>query len=236
MGYSGGGIFCSKDGGKTWQRTQQGIDIKTKVNSIFSNGHLLIAGTGNYENSGAQGVYTSVDGGANWIFAGVREMVRFVKETSAGELIACTEGASMFVRKSNGKEWVQTGKEIDNWWTYNIYERGNKVFVYDEAGRTWKKDAGKENWKVIGKGDFSILKSGRILTCINNEVLATDDEGETWKTMAHMPPVRGSARSLNDSLVLVLTKQGLYYSTDEGANKKNTILCFMMMHNLRRRQ
>jgi photosystem II stability/assembly factor-like uncharacterized protein len=216
-GQNGGGIFRSDDDGLTWIRSDNGIHNNTKVSGIVKYDNLLFASTASLDGSGSQGIYKSIDDGANWTFSGIDDkVVRFIKTTSRGELIAGTDGDCLFISKNKGKKWEQTGKEFENWETFNIYKRDQYLFVSDHSGRIWKGNDKGENWKLIGKGIVSILPSGRLITFTNNQIMVSDDKSDSWKKMADLERNLVFLKSLNDTLLVACTNQGLYYSTDEG--------------------
>jgi photosystem II stability/assembly factor-like uncharacterized protein len=126
MGVASGGLFRTTDGGGTWTPIADGQIPLGSMGSIAvadSDPNVIYVGTGSdgvrSNVSTGRGVYKSIDGGATWQFAGLRD---------AGQI-----GAVRIHPANPNVAWVAAYGDA---FKRNL-ERG--VFKTDDGGRTWRK-------------------------------------------------------------------------------------------------
>ncbi|MBU1918502.1 hypothetical protein KKF63_10295 [bacterium] len=138
------GVGYSTDGGETWTRANQGINIKTGPTEdsvpIFSltidpnDPDIVWAGTDAGEGSNF-GVYKSIDSGANWTLK--------ADGISKGEWLYLTFRG--FTIEPGNSNVVYAQAEVHT-------EQGGKSFE-EVKGRIFKTTDGGENWTLIWDGD-----------------------------------------------------------------------------------
>jgi len=126
MGVASGGLFRTTDGGVTWTPIADGQIPLGSMGSIAvadSDPNVIYVGTGSdgvrSNVSTGRGVYKSIDGGATWQFAGLRE---------AGQI-----GAARIHPTNPNMVWVAAYGDAFKRNT----ERG--VFKTEDGGKTWRK-------------------------------------------------------------------------------------------------
>lgn len=213
-GQAGGGIFRSEDDGSNWRRSDSGLIAGSKVSCINVKGNVIFASAGYPVGNYSKGIYQSTDGGYRWKHVGLDEIVRFIKVTTDGQLICGTDGASVFI-SNNGIDWTQSGKEFDCWDVFNVFKNGKTIYASDQALRVWKKNAGND-WKNIGQGYVNVLPSGKLVTFSNNKIVVSRNEGRTWTKQGEFKSKFIRFITLNDTMVVGCSFNGLLLSKDDG--------------------
>ena len=190
-----GGVYTSRDGAVTWQRTSDGLPAGREIRTLAmasaapdrTGGQRLYAGTD-------AGVYRSTDGGQTWLPAKVGLAGRLilslaVDPTSSAVIYAGTDG-QMFKSTDAGEQWEDsgTGMPAETVWSLAV-----------DPGRTSTLYAGTDS------GIFSSSNGGR----------------QWQRANGNMPdPLRIQALVIDphrSSILYAATEAGVYRSTDSGA-------------------
>lgn len=215
----GGGIYKSDDMGFTWSKSDDGISQKTKVSDLTIFENTLFASTGYPINIGNRGVFRSDDLGQTWHPTGLNDsQIRLLRTTSNQQLIAGSNVSSIFISNNKGKNWTQTGKEIENWSVFQVLESNNYLFANGESG-IWRAAIPVKEWVQIRNGMGSLIKlsSGNILMAENGVILSTEDNGDHWTQIADLKSEMIFLYELDSNLIVACAQgHGMYFSTNDG--------------------
>lgn len=230
-----GGVYYSDDQGLTWQRSP-GVPAQFTSFSIVALGDALFIGTDGY--SGGAGVYRSRDNGLTWEFLnnGLAETggVFYLDVAPGNVLIASAAGGLVFRSTDNGESWqaAQAGLP-DELGFVNATSNGRVTLATTGKGFFRSTDGGR-SWHDINRnfpagvaalpGYFLQVLGNRIwATGGKSGVLATDDDGATWRQFNNGLPADayvGGVAVYGNEVYAALTDGSLYRSTDGGANWK----------------
>jgi hypothetical protein len=186
----GGGIYTSTNSGQTWAVTSA-PNLGWKTVAVSSDGQKMVASTGGT-------IYTSIDGGANWIARRSLPATTIASSADGKNLIAGMGG--------------------------NISTDG--VFTSNDYGVTWARrlsgtdsDLTKGTWRpvAVSPDGFTMTASGLGQWHISR------DSGRTWIAIAHeyVGNVRGIAISRDASKIATAVGGGsifgIYCSAASGA-------------------
>jgi len=231
MGATGGGVFKTEDGGKTWINVSDGYFKTGSVGAITvapSDPNVVYVGMGETEIRGnmsaGDGVYKSTDGGKTWTHMGLGQ-TEFI-----GDIVVHPNNPDIAWVAAMGHSFGTEGNE----------ERG--VFKTTDGGKTWKKvlyhdkhtgavdlaidpnnprilyaglwQAYRNPWKMVSGGEGSGLYK-------------STDGGETWENISQRPglpkgidgKINVSISPVNSDRVFAIIENnngGLFRSDDRG--------------------
>ncbi|MGB5204638.1 WD40/YVTN/BNR-like repeat-containing protein [Eudoraea sp.] len=216
---TGGGIFKSEDDGLTWIKSDNGLSENTKVSDITIIDNTLFVSTGYQVNIGDRGVFKSEDLGQTWLPTGLNDLqLRLIRPTSRQQVIAGSNVSSIFISNNKGESWLQTGKEIENWFVFQVMENNNYLFANGESG-IWRADIPVKEWQQIRNetGSLVQLPSGKILMAENGKILTSEDNGDHWSQIADLKSEMIFLYALDSKLLVACAQEdGIYYSTNDG--------------------
>ena len=150
---------------------------------------------------------------------GLNELqLRLIKTTSNHQLIAGSNVSSIFISKDNGKSWLQTGKEIENWSVFQVIENNNYLFASGESG-IWRSKIPVREWVQIKKelGSLVKLSNGNILMAENGVILRSEDNGDSWKSISDLKTEMIFLYEIDANLIIACAQgDGIFYSTNNG--------------------
>ena len=216
----GGGIYKSEDLGLTWTRSDEGISPDTKVTDLTILENTIFTSTGNPTNIGDRGVFKSIDIGKTWQPTGLNNsQIRLLRTSSSEQLIAGSNAESIFISNDKGQSWTQTGKEIENWMTYEIIEHNNYLFASAESG-IWRTKIPVKEWEQLrtsSMGSLIALPNGNLLAADNGALFSSEDDGDHWTQISELGGEMIFLSQINPSLLVAcVSDHGLYYSIDDG--------------------
>jgi photosystem II stability/assembly factor-like uncharacterized protein len=190
-----GGVYTSRDGAVTWQRTSEGLPAGQEIRTLAmanaapdpTAGQRLYAGT-------EAGVYRSTDSGQTWLPA---------KAGLTGRLILC-----LAVDPSN---------------TAVIYAgTDGQIFKSVDGGEEWEKSSEGMPPETVWSLAVDPTRSGTLYAGTDSGILTSSDGGRQWQHAAgNMPgPLRIQALVIDphrSSVLYAATEAGVYRSTDAGA-------------------
>ena len=201
-----GGVFTSADGGRSWQQQSQGLDGRDVFSLAESPEGTLLAGTGH-------GIFAWQDG--RWQAAG--HVVQMVEKTTSvrrkGKLVKTTKTTAKPAGEIDGRV-----NEFDL--THSTWYAATTAGVYQSAdqGKTWT------GGPVMGQADFrNVHTMGSVVLATRRTGIAiSQDGGKTWQD----EPLPGQLTTIRTSTIApggsmwLGGREGVYYSTDNGANWK----------------
>ncbi|HLN53494.1 MAG TPA: T9SS type A sorting domain-containing protein [Lentimicrobium sp.] len=152
----GDGVLCSKDGGLTWERKNNGLDCPYLWCIAFDDysNDLFVGSAGC-----GTGIYRSTDNGETW------ELINNGLLTTDIKSIRCY---------SSG--FITAG-------TYPIFGEGGGVYKSYDNGDTWiESNEGLQNLYI---NDFEISLYGNIFTATAGGIYESYDYGDSWTLTSH---------------------------------------------------
>jgi len=215
----GGGIYISTDQGKTWSQSNDGLTKNTKVSDITTIDNILFVSTGYQINIGDMGVFKSEDFGQSWQPAGLNNLqLRLLRTTSSQQLLAGSNVLSIFISNDKGENWIQTGKEIENWSLFQVMESNNYLYTNGESG-IWRAALPVKEWEQVRNSTGSLVKlsNGTLLIAENGAILTTEDNGDSWRQISDLKSEMIFLYELDPELLIGCAQgDGIFYSTNNG--------------------
>lgn len=199
-----GGVFASKDGGKSWSQKSSGLSGKDVFTLEETSKGDFVAGT-------SHGIFLLASTGNQWqpINSIVNEKV-----------------SSRVVKKGTKKTTVATRTAIRS----TLDARVNEIeitprrwlaattaglFISTNEGKSWS------GGPVLGKKEFSSVQaqSELIAAASTTNVLLSSDGGSTWQPSSlasYVTSIRGVTLT-PDAQIIVASREGAFASTDSGA-------------------
>jgi hypothetical protein len=202
-----------------WIKTP-GIDTTSNVNSVFSSGTKLFAGT-------STGVYVSTNGGQNWSLNGLSgvNIVCFYSYNN----IMFAGGDALYKSSNNGENWTQvttypfTVKGITSSGT-NLLVCGAGAYYSTNSGDTWVESPNLGAVECMTADNVTpyagtIVTFGQVYTC---RIRTSSDNGVTWT----LGGFAGGGFPISIKVVnsnVYASGSSLYRSTDHGQNWNNML-------------
>ncbi len=172
------GVFRSSDGGRSWERSSAGLDHDVISDlSASPDGVVLLAALGAAGPQEPGGVFRSTDGGATW--------------TAASDGLSRV-GDQNVNRTSSYAQVVISPSDPEIAYTGDVAIGSSNTFRSDDGGLTWSVLSATESDRLayyrarvapvtigVDPGD-----PDRLVIGTDEEILATDDGGESWVDLA----------------------------------------------------
>jgi hypothetical protein len=224
--YYGGGIFCSKDYGSSWNNV-----LRSGATTAFASNDTDIFAI-------ASGVLRSTDGGTIWVEkdTGITRSSGFSNASITAIMI---NGTNIFVGMSNwnleyplcrlyrstdhGNSWSQRDSGITAPTVSSFAVSGSNIFAGTDSsiylstdnGVSWSvRNSGLGNTKI---GPLAVIGT-RVFAGTSHGVVLSTNAGSSWTPVAGLLSLSVSALSSNGTGLFAGTYRGVYTSTDNGNN------------------
>jgi photosystem II stability/assembly factor-like uncharacterized protein len=199
-----GGVFASKDGGKSWSQKSSGLSGKDVFTLKETSKGDFVAGT-------SHGIFLLASNGSQWqpINAVVNEKVTsHVVKKGAKKTTVATKTATRSVLDARVNEIEITPKR----W---LAATTAGLFISTNEGKSWS------GGPVLGKQEFSSVQAqGELVVAASTtNVLLSADGGSTWQPSSlasYVTSIRGLTIT-PDAQILVASHEGAFGSSDNGA-------------------
>jgi photosystem II stability/assembly factor-like uncharacterized protein len=201
-----GGVFTSADGGRSWQQQSEGLDGRDVFSLAESPDGALLAGT-------SHGIFEWQDG--RW--QPENHVVQLLEKTTSvrrkGKLVKTTKTITKPAGEIDGRV---NGFDLTRSTWYAATTAG--VYESTDQGKVWTGGA------VLGQADFrNVHAMGSVVLATRRTGIAiSQDGGKTWQDQAlpgQLTTIRTSTIAPGGSM-WIGGREGVYYSTDNGANWK----------------
>lgn len=202
-----GGVFASKNGGASWLQMSNGLGGRDVFDLRLANSGSLVAATNG-------GVYRFDQTSRTWI--PVNSVTREIARPAAkavkvkGKLVTPKSLPPQIVKSEiKGRVYAldTSGKK---WWAAS----GSGLFSTTDEGKAWKGGA------VLGHSEFVSVRSNgdRVVAATPRTILLSTDGGTSWTTTSapyFLTRIYNTAIG-SDSKLWIATREGAYYSADNG--------------------
>ncbi len=217
------GVYASTDDGNTWYSLNSGIETE-RINAITSINDILLAGTS--EN----GVYHSTDGGQTWLPAsnynvGVNITCMIVKD----QYVFAGISDGLLRSSDNGITWEELN--FFNFTTPRAMCVAGDKLIAGSSNNSYASTDNGETWSPIqsltGAHVFSLYsEADTVIAGARNEIYRSIDQGNTFFPIEVPFDIdivnMYSITSIDQTLFMATSYDGVYKSTDNGLNWSST--------------
>jgi hypothetical protein len=218
----GDGIYRSFDNGASWKVSNNGLGTKY-VFSLSKRDNEVYAST-------TDGIFYTTNYGERWKKYGntFPPVYVFTTHFQGDYLIAGTNGEGILITFDNGKKWYTSNEGLPlssgAFFVHSLaYDFVNLYAACDNGGLY--KSKGITDWQLVRGlpiGNCRLVKviNSKIYAFISGELFFSDEEKTNWTTpKTKLPTIYCLANS--DTEIYAGTKDGVYFSNDEGKSWKS---------------
>lgn len=238
LAFSDIGIFISEGVEKKLKKTHNGfsyIDNKywgksANISGIIFNQKgeifLVTRNMGVFKGDGSATEWVSKNNGLS------SESIQSITINTNGHLFICTDGyKNIFRSTDNGENWIKIDDGFDANSADVIYSNKNDalfigcysgIFISTDNGDSW---FSRKQWENISTIKKIIIDNEGAVFVASDQLYKTTDEGKTWEFLSKDVLYQIYSLAIKDSLIIVGTSEGMYYSIDCG-NNWTKIKCF----------
>jgi photosystem II stability/assembly factor-like uncharacterized protein len=250
QGISNGTIAASFDSGDTWENMTSNLPTGKPYNTVAIANGIVYMGGGQLFGGNVLGLYKSSNYGLSWQNVSSSFPIKVVNTilinpNDPNQVYVGTEGDGIYFSSDAGESWdFDTQGSAENGSVRNLqFKPGNTSIIYGgflSLGVCKSTDAGN-NWQFANHGIASLLLNDIEVSNDNNTILASfeaensggcylsHDGGISWDIVTSLPGTRYSSVTIGIDGALyawsngpsTVAQEGLYKSTDGGANWEN---------------
>jgi len=179
-GSAWGGLFRSKNNGKTWTQ------IKGLTNNnVYS---IVFKGTDIFVSTWGAGIFHSTDDGATWnaVNNGITNLYIRTLFVYNNYIYAGSQGDGVFFTNNNGSAWVQLNSGLTNLYIYQFASKGTTLYMGNDAG-IFKSTNSGGTWVTSDSGltssfirAFEVIDPKILVGTSGEGVFLSVDDGATW--------------------------------------------------------
>lgn len=212
-------VFKSTDRGRSWVRSDSGMDGGSRINAFGSLDDTLFAGTDS-------GIFISEDDSRSWLLAEGpgRTSGRITSfASSGGKAFAGTDGRGILISADKGKSWVPSAAFPGGKVRCLLAEQERLYAGTDAKGVFVSRDGGQV-WTPLQEGfpaDAQVfaltMAGGKLFAGLYSKGLyGWDDAPQRWEKAGPVTPL--ALATIGDTLVAGHNPGGLHWSIDSGAS------------------
>jgi len=204
-----GGVFYTRDAGKTWLQRSAGLGGRDVFALKQSPNGTLVAGTN-------RGMFSLDRNASEWRAMNTIVTEQTVKVAKKGSKKATSTVVS---KKAGDLDARVSDLELGAQRWFAATSQG--IFSSMDGGKTWKGGA------VMGQKDFVTVRAqgSFLVATTRSTAFVSNDSGATWKQgglPSYLVSIRGSAIA-SDNSILVAAREGIFRSSDAGATWEHVV-------------
>jgi photosystem II stability/assembly factor-like uncharacterized protein len=175
------------------------------------------------------GIYTSTDGGTNWMEDVSPDQAHWsvlASSTNGGNLVAAFFDGGIYTSTNWGLGWVPSGAAVDNWncltasWDGTRLAAGTspgEIYTSHDSGATFTAPLPQNNYQAIAS---SAAGDNLVAIVFGGRIYRSTDQGTTWTATAAPAAEWSAITSSADGTKLAAVVQGggIYTSADDGVS------------------
>jgi photosystem II stability/assembly factor-like uncharacterized protein len=223
----GGGVYMSSNSGENWVPVNNGLQT-LKVKDLFFGNTRIFAGTG------IAGIFYSDDNGSNWYNTNAKFVPLSLYSMNSNDSILFTGVPGGIFRSSdNGNIWTYSDSGIpQNTYGMEFTVKDSFVFCGSQTNGIFRSSDNGINWIVKNSGLNSSIQTSAMASNKDyvfagfnpGKLYRSTNNGDNWSYPANNGLTVGDVQNIiaTDSSLFVGTSSGVFYSSDNGDNWRNT--------------
>ncbi|MDD4858434.1 MAG: hypothetical protein PHD74_10090, partial [Candidatus Krumholzibacteria bacterium] len=225
-GTSGCGVFCSRDGGDSWERGETGLQ-GLSVGSLVCADDAMLAGTASY------GVFRSIDGGNTWSPArnySPTDPHQYESLRSPNYLSVDSCGTYYLFNKY----WLLRSRDAGETWVRACYVlwgalyclaihpnssliagTSQGIYISTDSGESWS-EAYMSSSGSLRVHALEVARNGAIFARTEDGVIRSENGGTFWTNVLSEATVTSIATGAGGCVYLGTNYQGVLGSSDDG--------------------
>ena len=218
-----GAVYRSTNGGDTWTLLPtEGIPLSYLAMS--TNGSKMLAAADG-------GVFTSVDGGANWVARPGADVMSVRGAAMSGDgtkMVIVEADGAVHISNNSGETWTKTTVPDVSWRQVVSSADGGTLFGMPSNGVLYRSDDGGESWAPLSLstenywGRVAMSTDGSTLLAFDygNQLYTSNDSGDTWTTQTeltgHLWSALSSSADGQRMVAATYQDEGIWVSANAG--------------------
>ncbi|MGA2822816.1 MAG: hypothetical protein ABSE72_04755 [Bacteroidales bacterium] len=221
-----GGMYISRDLGKSWSQVTNGISIYASVTAILiHNDTIMAAGDGIYRSTNSGQTWTQL--GNDLYFSDLRAMAWI-----GNRIMLCTDyWGSLYISDDNGYTWNQCPEHVPDYYVSGATILGKDIFVSSDVNGIYKSIDNGQTYTLSNNGLTSVhvytleTNGNKIYASTGDGLFVSSDHGTTWTIISNVLfNIQGINHLVFDgSTILAGGYTGLIFSMDDGVTWKQAV-------------